>query len=171
MKRVTWIGSSKRDLVTCAPEVLAVAGRELERVQCGGDPTDWKPMPSLGRGAREIRVHVDGELRVFYVATFPEAVYVLHVREKDQGDFAPRYCAGPATIRVMVQERRTMRKRKLVEVDTTGSVFFDLFEQGKAERLSIQSGLALALEQEIKGRKLTQAAAARALGYRATPRQ
>jgi predicted XRE-type DNA-binding protein len=62
-----------------------------------------------------------------------------------------------------------MKKHKLVEVETTGSVFFDLFEQGKAERLSIQAGLALALEREIKARKLTQAAAARALGI-AQPR-
>jgi phage-related protein len=70
MKPVTWIGSSKRDLMTCASDVRAVAGRELERVQRGADPTDWKPIASVGRGTREIRVHVDGELRVFYVATF-----------------------------------------------------------------------------------------------------
>jgi predicted XRE-type DNA-binding protein len=62
-----------------------------------------------------------------------------------------------------------MKKRRLVEIDTTGSVFFDSFEHGKAERLSIHAGLALALEREIKARNLTQAAAARALGI-AQPR-
>lgn len=71
------MGSSKRDLVAHSPDVRLVAGRELERVQRGADPTDWKPMASIGRGTREIRVHVGGELRVFYVATFAEAVYVL----------------------------------------------------------------------------------------------
>jgi len=59
--------------------------------------------------------------------------------------------------------------KKRVDVETTGSVFFDLFERGKAERLSIQAGLALALERELKARKLTQSAAARALGI-AQPR-
>ena len=62
-----------------------------------------------------------------------------------------------------------MKKRKVVEIETTDSVFFELFERGKAERLSIQTGLALALEREIKARKLTQAAAARELGI-AQPR-
>ena len=62
-----------------------------------------------------------------------------------------------------------MKKPRRVEIETTGSVFFDLFERGKAERLSIQSGLALALEREIKARKLTQAEAARQLGI-AQPR-
>jgi predicted XRE-type DNA-binding protein len=60
-------------------------------------------------------------------------------------------------------------KKRVVAVETAGSVFFDLFERGKAERLSIQTGLALALEREIKARKLTQAAAAKALGI-AQPR-
>ena len=60
-----------------------------------------------------------------------------------------------------MKTRRTTRV-----IDTTGSVFFELFERGKAERLSVQAGLALALEQEITARKLTQAAAARTLGIR-----
>lgn len=55
-------------------------------------------------------------------------------------------------------------RRPPVVIDTEGSVFFDLFEAAEAERLSIQSGLALALEQEIARRKWTQAAAARHLG-------
>ena len=35
-------------------------------------------MPLVGPGAMEIRVHVESEYRVFYVAKFEEAVYVLH---------------------------------------------------------------------------------------------
>ena len=49
-------------------------------------------------------------------------------------------------------------------IETTNSVFFDLFEPAEAQRLSIQSGLALALEQEIAARQWTQAEAARRLG-------
>lgn len=62
-----------------------------------------------------------------------------------------------------------MKRSQRVDIETTGSVFFDLFERGKAERLSIQSGLALALEREIRARKLTQVQAARQLGI-AQPR-
>ncbi len=108
MKPIAWVGSAKRDLVTCSPDVCRVAGRELERVQRGADPIDWKPMASIGRGAREIRVHVDGELRVFYVATFPEAVYVLHVFEKKSRKTSPRdLVLGKQRYQAMLQERRT----------------------------------------------------------------
>jgi phage-related protein len=33
-------------------------------------------------GVREIRIHIAGAHRVFYVATRPEAIYVLHAFEK-----------------------------------------------------------------------------------------
>jgi phage-related protein len=108
MKPVVWIGSSKRDLVSYSPDVQTMAGRELRIVQHGADPTDWKPMTSVGAGAREIRVHVAGEFRVFYVATFPEAVYVLHVFHKKARKTSPRDLAlGQQRYRVMLQERRT----------------------------------------------------------------
>jgi predicted XRE-type DNA-binding protein len=61
----------------------------------------------------------------------------------------------------MTKRRRPTRR---VEIETAGSVFFDLFERAEAERLSIQSGLALALEREIKARRWTQGDAARHLG-------
>ena len=102
------MGSAKRDLLARSPDVRRVAGRELERVQRGADPTDWKPMPSIGRGAREIRVHVGGELRVFYVASLPEAVYVLHIFEKKTRKTSPRDLAlGQQRYRSMIQGRRT----------------------------------------------------------------
>jgi len=42
-------------------------------------------MSIVGSGVIEIRVHADGEFRVFYVAKFEEAVYVLHVFLKKTG--------------------------------------------------------------------------------------
>jgi phage-related protein len=35
-------------------------------------------MSAIGPGVREIRIHTELEHRVLYVATFAEAVYVLH---------------------------------------------------------------------------------------------
>lgn len=42
-------------------------------------------MKAVGAGVREIRIHVQGEWRIIYVASFAEAVYVLHsFRKKTQ---------------------------------------------------------------------------------------
>lgn len=43
---------------------------------------DWKPMPAVGVGAIEIRLHVGTEHRVLIVTRFVEALYVLHAFEK-----------------------------------------------------------------------------------------
>jgi len=51
-------------------------------VQQGLLPIDWKPMTTVGSGVIEIRIHTRVEHRVFYVARFEEAVYVLHAFEK-----------------------------------------------------------------------------------------
>lgn len=46
------------------------------------DPLNWKAMPVVGAGVREIRIHTALEYRVLYVAKFAEFVYVLHAFEK-----------------------------------------------------------------------------------------
>jgi phage-related protein len=51
-------------------------------VQQGLEPVDWKPLKSVGAGVREIRIKAGTEHRVFYVAQFREAVYVLHAFQK-----------------------------------------------------------------------------------------
>jgi phage-related protein len=108
VKPVTWVGSTKRDLVACSADVQVIVGRELNIVQHGADPTNWKPMPVVGAGAREIRVQINGAFRVFYVATFPEAVYVLHVFQKKTRKTSARDLAlGQQRYRLMVTERRT----------------------------------------------------------------
>ena len=82
-KRLWWLGSSRRDIRAFPPAARRVAGFQLLRVQQGMDPTDWKPMKSVGSGVREIRVHTESEHRVCYVARFPEGIYVLHAFGKN----------------------------------------------------------------------------------------
>ena len=78
-----WIGSSYKDLLAFPEAARRTAGHELGRVQNGRQPTDWKPMRTVGSGVREIRIREEGRAhRVIYVATFEEAVYVLHAFEK-----------------------------------------------------------------------------------------
>ena len=58
------------------------SGYELDKVQRGLDPKDWKAMPNVGSGVREIRIRVNGAWRVVYVANRANAVYVLHAFQK-----------------------------------------------------------------------------------------
>ena len=81
-KPLFWLGSSRNDLKAFPPDARRVAGFQLRRVQQGLDPNDWKPMPTVGPGVREIRIHIGLEHRVFYVGKFTESVYVLHAFEK-----------------------------------------------------------------------------------------
>jgi phage-related protein len=63
----------------------------LDRVQRGLDPDDWRPMPAVGVGVHEIRVRERaGAFRVIYVATFADAVYVLHAFQKKTRQTAKR---------------------------------------------------------------------------------
>ena len=82
MKQIQWIGSSRADLKAFPADARRTAGFQLHLVQLGSDPNDWKPFRSAGPGIREIRVHTGLEHRVVYVATFAEAVYVLHAFAK-----------------------------------------------------------------------------------------
>lgn len=82
MKPLDFRGSSLDDLRNFPEEARKAAGFELFAIQCGLEPTDWKPMPSIGRGVKEIRIHILGEWRVIYVAKFEDAVHVLHSFQK-----------------------------------------------------------------------------------------
>lgn len=81
-KPLIWLGSARDDLRGFPEDARSVAGFQLWRVQQGLEPNDWKPMPAIGTGVNEIRVHTGLEHRVLYIAKLPEAVYVLHAFEK-----------------------------------------------------------------------------------------
>lgn len=58
-------------------------GVELMTVQYGGEPSDFKPMPEVGKGAYEIRYRDEhGAFRVIYVVKLANAIYVLHAFQK-----------------------------------------------------------------------------------------
>jgi phage-related protein len=82
MKSVIWLGSSHADLKKFDSDARSEAGYQLDKVQNGGEPSDWKPMNSIALGVKEIRIHTSTESRVLYVAKFAEAVYVLHAFTK-----------------------------------------------------------------------------------------
>ncbi len=79
---MSWLGSSLDDLRAFPKDARRDAGYQLGRVQQGLLPSDWKSMTTVGPGVVEVRVHTRVDHRVFYVAKFEEAVYVLHAFEK-----------------------------------------------------------------------------------------
>lgn len=54
MKPIAFLGGSLDDLRGFPADARRQAGYQLDRVQRGHDPDDWRPMQSIGSGAREI---------------------------------------------------------------------------------------------------------------------
>ena len=82
MKSIEFAGSSQDDLRNFPAEARRDAGFQLHFIQLGQEPSDWKPIKSVGPGAMEIRIHREGEWRVIYIAKFEKSIYVLHAFEK-----------------------------------------------------------------------------------------
>ncbi len=82
-KPVEFRGSALDDLRAFPEVARREAGHQLDQAQHGREPDDWKPMNTVGRGVREIRIRdAAGAFRVLYVAKFDDAVYVLHCFQK-----------------------------------------------------------------------------------------
>ena len=82
MKKLKFMGDSQAALAGFPLDVRRQAGFELWQVQLGLMPSDFKPMPTVGVGAYEIRIKLAGQWRVIYVAKQLDAVYVLHCFHK-----------------------------------------------------------------------------------------
>lgn len=83
MKSIQFRGTALSDLRSFPIGAKREAGYQLDRVQNGLDPADWKPMKTIGPGVREIRLRDEGgAFRVIYVAKFEDAIFVLHCFQK-----------------------------------------------------------------------------------------
>ncbi len=82
LKLLYFVGSALEDLRAFPRAPRREAGYQLDRVQFGLEPNDWKPLTTVGSGVREIRIHHEAQFRVIYVAKFDDAVYVLHAFQK-----------------------------------------------------------------------------------------
>ena len=78
MKRLIWLGDAHETVKEYSINVRREIGYNLDKIQRGLNPHDWRPMVGVGQGVRELRIHEENEYRVLYVAKFQEAVYVLH---------------------------------------------------------------------------------------------
>jgi len=89
LKPVEFVSDSLVRLRDFPASAGRAAGYQLDRVQCGLEPDDWKPMKpmkpmkAIGQGVRELRIRDRaGAFRVIYLATLPDRVAVLHAFQK-----------------------------------------------------------------------------------------
>jgi phage-related protein len=91
MKKIQFLGDSLKSLREFPEDAKHDVGYQLDKVQRGEQPDDFKPMPSIGKGVEEIRVRDDsGIYRVIYTARLADAVYVLHAFQKKTQTTAKR---------------------------------------------------------------------------------
>lgn len=83
MKPVRFLGDSLKRLREFPEVAKQDTGYQLDKVQKGQQPDDFKPMPSIGKGVEEIRVRDEtGIYRTIYTTRLADAVYVLHAFQK-----------------------------------------------------------------------------------------
>ena len=83
MRPVRFLGDSLKCLRDFPEDARHDAGYQLDKVQRGAQPDDFKPLTAVGKGVEEIRIRDEsGAYRVIYVARRTEAVYVLHAFQK-----------------------------------------------------------------------------------------
>jgi phage-related protein/predicted XRE-type DNA-binding protein len=151
------------------------AGFNLDFVQRGYEPQDWRPMTRIGIGVNEIRVRdQSGAFCVIYLAARREAVYVLHCFQKktektNDRDIAlaqKRFKAIPKIVRKWVMKKRTRNEHGRSHIVPVGrSVFYELgFDDAEARVLQIRADLIAALREHIATKEWTQIEAAKKLG-------
>jgi len=83
IRQVEFRGSALHDLRAFPQAVKREAGFQLDQIQRGREPGDWRPMKTIGQGVNEIRLKdMNGIFRIIYLAKFADVVYVLHCFQK-----------------------------------------------------------------------------------------
>lgn len=108
MKKAVFRGSSLYDIRAFPEAAKKDAGYAIDDLQYGRMPNDFKPMPDVGSGVYEIRISIPpskDQYRVFYVAKFEDAIYILHAFHKKTQKTAPRDLAiGRKQYKALIEE-------------------------------------------------------------------
>lgn len=84
LKEIVWVGSSKKDLLSCSEDIKDAIGYGLFNAQKGKLPKGSKPLKGFGSAGiiEIIESDAAGTYRAVYTITMPEIVFVLHVFQK-----------------------------------------------------------------------------------------
>ena len=95
IKKLLWVGSSKKDLMSMPEDAQDTFGFALYLAQTGKKHPSAKPLKGFGSaGVLEVVEILDGDaFRTVYTVRFPEAIYVLHCFQKKskQGIATPKH--------------------------------------------------------------------------------
>ena len=88
---MVWEGDS-RDVLQAFPEgVRQNLGFQLWQLQRGERPSDYRPLPSIGKSVFELRDQDERAwYRVVYLSRISDVIYVLHCFEKRSREMSKR---------------------------------------------------------------------------------
>lgn len=113
-KRLTWVGSSKKDLVALPVSVRKFFGHALDFAQHGEQHAAAKVLKGFG-GAGVLEVvedYLGDTYRAVYTVKFREAVFVLHVFQKK----SKRGTATPKPDMNIIRERLKIAEQMVQEM-------------------------------------------------------
>ena len=117
MKKVIYAGSVQKDIAAFSAKVRQRIMTALTAIsaELTLSPKEFKYMPAVGAGCYELRLKIDRQYRVFYVAKFTEAIYVLHAFvKKTQQTSKLDIALGVDRYRALLNYRK---EKKYVEKD------------------------------------------------------
>ncbi len=84
MKEIIYVGNSKDEITRFSAKAKQRIVTALTAISANIDlsPNEFKYMPTVGTGVYELRITVEKQYRIFYVAKFAETLYILHAFEK-----------------------------------------------------------------------------------------
>jgi phage-related protein len=115
LKPLTWLGSTKKDLMSLPEEVIDTFGYALHLAQRGLKHPDAKPMHGFGAGVLEVIENQEGDTyRAVYVVRFESTIFVVHVFKKKsvKGDETPKPDLELIKKRLKVAEEIAKEQRK-----------------------------------------------------------
>lgn len=111
MKKAIFRGNSLDDIRSFPEAAKKDAGYAIDDLQHGRMPSDFKPMSDVGAGVYEIRISTPpskDQYRVFYVAKFEDAVYILHAfHKKTQKTAKSDLDAGRKQYKALIEELKS----------------------------------------------------------------
>jgi phage-related protein len=97
-------------------EMRKQGGFQLGRIQQGLEPNNYRLMPSIGAGVKEIKLQDESksQYRLIYIAKFEEAIYVFHVITKKTTEKTSTHDIDLAKRRLnqIIQQRRASGKKQ-----------------------------------------------------------
>ncbi len=159
MRPVRFVGDSLKCLREFPADARHDAGFQLDKVQRGAQPDDFKPMPTIGTGVEEIRVsEPSGAYRVVYFARWAEAVYVLHAFQKQTQQTPQRDLEIEETV-------RTIGRPDMTETESYASVWDAIADTPEeAANLGARAELMQMIAARLRQQSWTQAESARRCG-------